>query len=680
MGLTLGFVCSRLKAVVGVSGVLVLLSGCPQHDERDAAKNGSEATDGSAGDPETDPAIGNGTPTADAGSASEPDSSSAPDPDSGSAPNADDVDAAALGDASVPDAGTASRDSGPGVSGLPGNGTLAQDAGPAVDSGPPALEGWFVDSVHGNDANDGRSESTPFATLAKLLHSPLKSGDVTYLARGSLWREELVGLPAGSVVKAYGSGDRPIIDGSDIAANTSFHKTAELTNVYEIAWTHSFAADGGKSAHRVWEDGVRLRRAQDLASCDATPGSFYADAPTDGGPDTVYVHPSDGSDIPTNSHVYELSRRRSAVQLYQYRNHAFVYSVHTRRNAYADGSLVVDGLVSDCLAEDGRTHNVFIRGTCEDTTAWKIEPPAVFGAATMFVSFEDKQNLPNVTYRRCHAVADAEAIGPTGGRNSDLTIGFYGHTTGGAKFGTAVYEECSTSGAVLSFAFQNVTDALYYKCSSSGGSIVAGGTPDRTLAILGGTFHDMVDGATLLKINQDGGAPAKVIIRGVRYLEEGGHTMPIWINRGGGYIEITRSTFAQLGGGRFWFQKGNFVVKNNIFYGDNVVTQVYSSDVSYLADDNLYFNTNPDSPDVLMFKIDEGDLIFGLPAWKTAIGQDTNSLFADPLFVGDPRIGEFDVEPNSPSRAIAAGADYETEENDAVLQSYRAAMLSGAGI
>jgi hypothetical protein len=669
MGLTLGFVRSRV-AVVGVLGVLVFLSSCAKHDGKHAVHGSSKVRDGSAGDSqeadaaETDAAEDSGTSSLDAGLTAD----------------AEIADAAAPDDASVLDAGTPSRDGGALVPGLPQDSGLAQDAAPAADSGPVVLEGWFVDSVNGNDANDGRSESKPFATLAKLLKSPLKSGDVTYLARGSLWREELLGLPAGSVVKAYGTGERPIIDGSDIAPNTSFQKAAGLTHVYEIAWTHRFGTDGGKSAHRVWEDGVRLRRAQDLATCDATPGSFYADPPTDGGPDTIYVHPSDDSDIPTSTHVYELTRRRSAVQLYQYRNQASVYSVHTRRNAHADGSLVVDGLISDCLAEDGRIHNVFIRGTCEDTTAWKIEPPPVFGAATMFVSFEDREQLPGVTYRRCHAVADADAIGPTGGHNSELAVGFYGHTTGGAQFGTAIYEECSTSGAALAFAFLNVTDALYYKCSASGGSIVAGGTPDRTLAILGGTFHDMVDGATLVKINEDHGTPAKVIIRGVRYLEEGGHTTPIWINRGGGYTEITRSTFAQLGGGIFWFQKGNFVVKNNIFYGNNVITRVYSSDVSYVADDNLYFNTNLDSPDQLIFQIDQGDFTFGLPAWRTAMGQDANSLVADPLFAGAPRMGEFALQPSSPAWGISAGADFETEENDAVLQSYRTAMLSGAGL
>jgi hypothetical protein len=671
--LTLGFVRSQLQVVVGVTGVLVLLSGCSKHDEKHPAQRGSKVADGSAGDLETDAGVDSGTPMA----------------DSGSAPDADVVDAAASGDANVPDPGPASPANAQNASGLPPNvvagfprdSGVAPDAGPAADSGAPVvLEGWFVDSVIGNDANDGRSVSTPFATLAKLLQSPLKGGDITYLARGSLWREELLGLPVGSVVKAYGSGERPIIDGSDVAANTSFTKTASLTHVYEIAWTHHFAADGGKSAHRVWEDGVRLLRAQDLATCDSTPGSFYAGEPTDGGPDTIYVHPADGSDIPTSSHVYELTRRRTAVQLYQFRNQASVYSVHTRRNAHADGSLVVDGLVSDCLAEDGRIHNVFIRGTCEDTTAWKIEPPSVFGAATMFVSFEDRLNLPNVTYRHCHAIADADAVGPTGGHNSELTVGFYGHTTGGAQFGVAAYEECSTSGVTLAFAFMNVTDAMYYKCSSSGGSIVAGGTPDRTLAILGGSFSDMLDGSTLFKLNEDGGAPAKIIVRGVRYVEQGGHTTPIWINRAGGYTEITRSTFATLAGGIFWFEKGNFVVKNNVFFGNNVIMRVYSTDVSYLADDNLYFNTNRDTPDALLFQIDQGDFTSGLPAWRTLMGQDANSLVADPLFAGAPADGDFALAPDSPARGISAGADYETEENDAVLQSYRAALLSGAGL
>ena len=562
--------------------------------------------------------------------------------------------------------------------------SVAEDSGAMVDAclldaGPqtPPLEGWFVDAMTGNDdINDGRSERTPFSTFARLLRSPIESGTIVYLARGSMWREELTDLPAGTEVRAYGKGARPIIDGSDVAPNESFQKTADMENVYEIAWLHDFGPDGGKTAHRAWEDGTRMRRVPDLASCDATPGSFYAPSPSATGVDTIYVHASDSSPVSTNGKLYELTKRRWALQLYAQRDHAAVYSVHTRRNAHADGSLVVDGLVSDCLAEDGRVHNVSIRGIAEDTTAWKIEPPVQYGGATMFVTFEDLNDLPGVTYRRCHAIADADALGPNGAPNSALTLGFFGHTTGGKRFGTALYEECDATGVIQGFGFQQVDTTVYYKCQTDGGQIAIGSYPTQTLAVLGGTYRSQTTAnASFLRYSNDYGVPETILVRGVRAIIDGDYNAPIWIDRAGGSIEISRSTFIQNGGGKYSLTHGSFVVENSIFVGGNFTVRLSSSGVSYTADHNLFFETTG-AP--AAFQFDTTTNISGLPDWRSATGQDLESIDADPQFLGSPVLGEFDVAATSPVWALGAGADYEGEEDDATLQAYRATFSQGA--
>jgi hypothetical protein len=568
-----------------------------------------------------------------------------------------------------------------GEAGLPGSAGETGPAGPAGqrgDIGPVGPSGgapqdWFVDSLAGSDSNDGRSVVTAFSTLSKLQSSIIATGSVIHLARGSLWREELALLPPGSEVRAYGVGPRPIIDGADVAPNASFQKTAGLTNVYQISWTHTFSEDGGKTAHRAWENGTRLQRTLDLASCDSTPGSFYAGIPTAGGPDIIYVHASDHSDVSANAKIYELTRRRWAIQLYAYRNHAFVYSVHTRRNAHADGSLAVDGLISDCLAEDGRIHNIFIRGTAEDTTAWKIEPPSIYGGATMFVTFEDKIDLPGVTYRRCKAIAEPDALGPTGGTNPNVTVGFFGHTTAGKIVGTAVYEECEASGVTQGFGFQNVNNALYYKCSSNGTGIAVGSAPIQTLAVLGGIYRAQGSNASVVRFSADYGLPKKILMRGVRSVQEGTYTVPIWINRSDGYTEITRCSFFQLTGGTFNFQQGSFVIKNNIFYGHDFVINKGPTVSSYVADQNVYSETT-----LVPAAFFIGTTFYsGLPAWRTASGQDLNSVDADPLFTGSPRMGEFGVAANSPAWTLSAGADYEGEDFDYTLQAYRYSVASG---
>lgn len=665
MHFTRGVIATLLRAplgpVVGLAVVLAALSsGCRARDlsagapfdgaPTDAGDHGPVPPDRGAGFPAVSDASGPSEPSLDAGTFHE-------------------VDA---GDAGIVD-GVAVADAGRSREG----GSAAQDGGnvddSAVEQAAEPLEGWFVDAVAGNDANDGRSERTPFATLARLRQSPLETGDLIYLARGSLWREELTDLPIGVEVTAYGTHSaKPIIDGSDVAENASFRKTAGLAHVYEIAWTHDFGPDNGKTAHRVWENDFRLRRVQDLSACDAIPGSFYAEPPTEGGPDTIYVHASDSSDPSTNGFEYELTRRRWAVQLYEHTRHASVRSLHTRRNAHADGSLVVDGRVSDCLAEDGRVHNVFIRGTAEDTVAWKIEPPPHFGGATMFVSFEGNRDVDRVTYRRCTAIADGPALGPTGGTNAHLTLGFYGHTTRGWKFGTAVYEQCAASGVQQAFGFQNLDNALYYMCRSTDARVAISTLAEHTLAVLGGTFKADMDNASVVRFDTDYGRPARIIIRGVRSIQQGRYTKPIWIDRADGRIEISRSTFITADG-ILWLANGAFVVNSNIFYGSNYVLRVGSSVVDYRADENLYFNTRGIPTG---FQVDTSNIL-GVPAWQSTTGQDLSSLEADPLFVGEPHMGEFGVAADSPARALSAGADYEGEGADAVLQAYRTALLVG---
>ncbi|MBQ4136807.1 MAG: hypothetical protein IJD67_01740 [Clostridia bacterium] len=68
-------------------------------------------------------------------------------------------------------------------------------------------------STDGNDANDGKSESAPIATLERLEALELMPGDAVYFRRGDTWRG-LVTLKEGITYTAYGEGEKPRIFGS----------------------------------------------------------------------------------------------------------------------------------------------------------------------------------------------------------------------------------------------------------------------------------------------------------------------------------------------------------------------------------------------------------------------------------------------------------------------------------
>jgi hypothetical protein len=78
---------------------------------------------------------------------------------------------------------------------------------------------FYVDSRAGSDASPGTSAATAWKTLAKAGARLYQAGDGLWLKKGCVWNEELGLKGRGTVQRpirlgAYGSGDRPKIDGS----------------------------------------------------------------------------------------------------------------------------------------------------------------------------------------------------------------------------------------------------------------------------------------------------------------------------------------------------------------------------------------------------------------------------------------------------------------------------------
>ncbi|HYO82888.1 MAG TPA: hypothetical protein VES20_15890, partial [Bryobacteraceae bacterium] len=99
---------------------------------------------------------------------------------------------------------------------------------------------FYVDSVAGADALDGKSVGTAWKTLARASTNPLAAGDVLLLKRGSVWLETLELTASGSLsapitIGAYGTGvARPVIEGGGtrqyniVTANCQFIKITDL--------------------------------------------------------------------------------------------------------------------------------------------------------------------------------------------------------------------------------------------------------------------------------------------------------------------------------------------------------------------------------------------------------------------------------------------------------------------
>ena len=303
---------------------------------------------------------------------------------------------------------------------------------------------WYVDAARGNDENAGTSAEMAFRTIERLRREAITSGDHIRLARGSHWREQLSGLPPAVTIEAYGEGNRPLLDASDIVPVDAWQQQGTL---YVVSWPHQLK-QANKIKFSVWEDGLRMKRASSVEEARATPGSFWAPEPVADVNASVFVHPRDGNPV-TNGHLYEISRREHGLAV---SNGSQAIGIHTRRNGHNDGSLVGESNVvfRDCVAEDGTVHNVFLNsGLVEDVVAIHGEVYPGPGSSSLFVSYAKAATGLGVIYRRAKAVGgDPARPGEVGG-----VVGFLQHTTSTTEhYAHLVYESCEVSNVSVGFA------------------------------------------------------------------------------------------------------------------------------------------------------------------------------------------------------------------------------------
>lgn len=311
---------------------------------------------------------------------------------------------------------------------------------------------WYVDSVNGNDNYDGKTDLTPFSTIGKL-ETVLIAGKSVGLAKGSHWREQL-DLPGnGCSVNAYGNGEKPILDASNLISAGSWVKTAGQTNVYEVNITPIWFGSG-KDWLNVWENNVYLTRVASIAICDSTPGSYFPSAAT--GTITLYIHSSNSTNPGTNGKVYEYSHRQYGIYSYSYSN-CRVIGVETRRNLHNDGSLKMgrSSTIVDCLCSYGGLHNLYY-GDGSFLINVVAQNAYHTSSHTYFVANENSPTGLGIIHINCHAISDSyDALG----------TGFYGHRNTSGDFGLVQYIDCDYSNLIVGFDFVNAGSMLFENCN-----------------------------------------------------------------------------------------------------------------------------------------------------------------------------------------------------------------------
>jgi len=129
--------------------------------------------------------------------------------------------------------------------------------------------------VVGNDSNNGTSSSTPWLTIAKVNSSTFNHGDSILFNSGCTWREQL-SIPSsgtsGSPITfgAYGSGAKPIINGSNIV--TGWAASSNITGSVTQANMKLSTVNGAAFVDFNGTGGVTLSSyiGDDITVCSAT--------------------------------------------------------------------------------------------------------------------------------------------------------------------------------------------------------------------------------------------------------------------------------------------------------------------------------------------------------------------------------------------------------------------------
>lgn len=312
---------------------------------------------------------------------------------------------------------------------------------------------YYVDSVNGDDGNDGLSSATAFATISALT-GKIAAGKRIGLARGSTWREQLTIAANNVTVRAYGTGNMPLLDASDIALKSSISKTALLTNVYEISV--SLAAVYSEQFVNCYEDNVSLVRVASTAVCDATPGSYYPSA--EAGDITLYIHASDSSDVSANAKVYEYTARNEGINAVA-ASGTTIDGVRCRRNLFAAGSfnMGASSRVLNCTAEDGNSHCIQVG---EGSYLFNVTAKNLYNGSSTSSLFNYYQANPTgkpVTFDGCTAENDAYI---------STCIGFSGHIGGVGSLGKIHFINCTAKNVLSGWTGSGASEFVLENCQT----------------------------------------------------------------------------------------------------------------------------------------------------------------------------------------------------------------------
>ena len=486
----------------------------------------------------------------------------------------------------------------------------------------------YVDSVLGDDLNSGLSQSEAKKTLSEAIPLVKQYGNIK-LKRGSHFRESLTGLPYGANISDYGTGERPIVDGSDVVTDWELHSgdcyKKTITNVLP---------DGARGL-RVYKDNNLLLRVADVAACISTANSFYVGSLT--GSDVVYVN--SGANPNSDGSTYEVITRNTVTEC---PSGGAIRGIHATKNGWNYGAIYSNVYAYDCLATHGGKHNMWGVGWVENCHTQYNEQPATYGGSTQFVAFGDSN--ASSYYKNCTALQYEGDI---------VSVGFYSHTDGfSGTSESVIYDTCTATNFTTGFS---VADSILQACLFCNAVNVSFpfACVDGSLLLLGckSWCTDVDSRITRLLATSTGDGSFEALGCSSLIANSVGSAFVLESTNDSVLIENSTIVF-EYGYPRYIADKNGF--SGEISVSKNVTIDAWTGinvDNPFDGDYNCYFGTNNWTIDGVTYN--------SLLEYKTALTtQEQNSINTDPQITGNVYAGDFSQNAESEASILGIGSQF----------------------
>ena len=484
---------------------------------------------------------------------------------------------------------------------------------------------YYVDSVNGNDANDGRSVATAFATLGKAQTEAVSFGDGVRIGLVAGSDFNITSADFSSVDRLYisGVGDLasdglPLIRSDDAvgAWSDSTDRADGNTNVYS-----QDLAIVSTGMPLILEDGTPLQWVSSVAACQSSAGTFHVttgDLPV--GTYTFYVHPTGSGDPASNGKTYRHTKG-AAPMFGDYATLKFIkFGSQTGRNGVSGG---VGALIESCLfANTSAVHDaLFGSGTYRNCAGWHDFDDVREGSTALEFYAVDGRGS-SVEWDTCVYYAKG---------GSQAVNGFGGHTSSNSMlYDQATVNDCAIKNCHVDF--RSLASALV-----SARTRAVEGTINcqyQTTATIVDPWFD--NSTNLYHVITFGGYPGTV--EGARVYAD---TASAAIRDIANNTEVKRSVFVRRNPGSISSRVidnssvTGVLVKGNIFDENTRGAFIYNARLSSLdseSDSNVYFGN-------VRMNIN-GTLYIDLASLQAGTGTDANSVTTDPV-LADPANGDF---------------------------------------